>query len=144
MIDFAGNTEGNTISALPSSYLPAGWNYESPNQNSYDGTPAIQKMDPMFVNYPLPAIFPGLHPWEITAIGSYDFHLQPSSPLIGKGYTAIQALTVVPVDPVYGATEVTPAGADLGCYQSNGKGPALVRFPHTAYFFPHSCPENAC
>jgi len=107
----------------PSTYLPANWNYESPSQNSYDGTPAVQQMNPLFVNYPLPAHFPGLYPWEITAIGSYDFHLQPSSPLIGKGTTtAVTPLIVVPVDPVYGATEVTPPGADLGCFQSNGRG----------------------
>lgn len=107
---------------LPSSYLPAGWNYEAPGQNSYDGTPVLQKLDPMFVNFPLPADNHGYYPWQNNAIGSYNFHLQPSSPLIGKGYTGIQPLTVVPVDPVYGATEVTPAGGDLGCYQSNGRG----------------------
>jgi hypothetical protein len=31
-------------------------------------------------------------------------------------------LIVVPIDPIYGATEVTPPGADLGCYQFNGTG----------------------
>lgn len=108
---------------LPSSYLPAGWNYESPNAGSYDGSTVIQKMNPLFVNFPLPANNHGFYPWQNDAIGSYDFHLQPSSPLIGKGTTtAVQPLVVVPIDPVYGATEVTAPGADLGCYQSNGKG----------------------
>lgn len=106
---------------LPSSYLPAGWVYESPNQNSYSGTAALQKLAPEFVNYPLPGPS-GYYPWQVNAIGSYNFHILPTSPLIGKGYTAVQPLVVVPVDPVYGATEVTPPGADLGCYQSNGKG----------------------
>jgi len=107
---------------LPSTYLPAGWDYEAPNQNSYNGAPAVQQMAPQFVNFPLPANNHGFYPWQNNTIGSYNFHLQPSSPLIGKGYTGIQPLIVVPIDPVYGATEVTPAGADLGCYQSNGRG----------------------
>jgi len=107
---------------LPSSYLPAGWDYEAPSQNSYDGTPTLFKINPLFVNFPLPANNYGYYPWQNNAVGSYNFHLQPSSPLIGKGYTGVQPLVVVPVDPVYGATEVTPPGADLGCYQSNGRG----------------------
>ena len=48
--------------------------------------------------------------------------LTPGSPLIGKGNTNITPLVVVPIDPTYGATEVTPPGADLGCYQLNGTG----------------------
>jgi hypothetical protein len=107
---------------LPSTYLPAGWMYEAPSQNSYNGSQAIQKLNPEFVNFPLPANNHGYYPWQNNTVGSSDFHLQPTSPLIGKGYTGIQALVVVPIDPVYGATEVTPAGADLGCYQSNGRG----------------------
>ena len=103
----------------PYSYLPAGWNYNTPASGSYNGTAAIQQLNPQFVNYPVPN---NITPWAISSIGNYNFHLQPTSPLIGKGYTGIQAYTVVPIDPVYGATEVTPAGADLGCYQTNGRG----------------------
>ncbi|HXB44156.1 MAG TPA: hypothetical protein VNV85_08880 [Puia sp.] len=105
----------------PSTYLPGGWNYINPSQNSYDGTPVVQKLNPSFVNYPLPV--PGGMPLNaITAVGSYNFHLQPSSALIGKGNTNITPLVVVPIDPVYGATEVTPPGGDIGCYQINGRG----------------------
>jgi hypothetical protein len=114
---------------LPSSYLPATWLYESPNATlfdgtaSYDGTTALQKMNPLFVNFPLPANDHGFYPWQNNTIGSYNFHLQPTSPLIGIGTTTlVQPLVVVPIDPVYGATAVTPPGADLGCYQSNGSG----------------------
>jgi hypothetical protein len=112
----------------PSSYLPAGFNYESPTAGfdggnaAYNGGPAIQKMPPLFVNFPLPANDNGFAPWQNTAIGNWDFRLQPTSPLIGKGYTGIEPLVVVPLDLVYGASEVTPPGADLGCFQSNGKG----------------------
>lgn len=101
----------------PSSYLPANYVYGA----TYDGTPAVQKLNPQFVNYTLP-VTNGHPPSDISAIGSYNFHLQPTSPLISKGYTGIQAYTVVPLDAIYGASEVTPAGADLGCYQINGKG----------------------
>ena len=105
----------------PSSYLPAGWSYLNPPANSYDGTPAVQQMNPEFVDYPLPMTQYPL--FAITAIGSFNFHLQPTSPLIGKGTTtAVKPLIVVPIDPMYGATEVTMPGADLGCYQANGTG----------------------
>jgi hypothetical protein len=105
----------------PSLYLPAGFYYPDPPANAYDGTPVVQYDNPLFVNYPLPV--PGNLPlFSITAVGSYNFHLQPGSPLIGKGTTSVTPLTVVPIDPIYGATEVTPPGADLGCYQFNGTG----------------------
>jgi hypothetical protein len=113
---------------LPSSYLPAGWNYENPGAGydggnaAYNGGAAVEKINPLFVNFPLPAIDNGYAPWQNTAIGAFDFRLQPTSPLIGKGYTGIQPLVVVPLDLVYGASEVTLPGADLGCFQSNGKG----------------------
>ena len=100
---------------LPSTYLPANYTYGA----TYDGTPVVQVLNPKFVNYPLPST---ISPWSVSAIGSYNFRLQPNSPLIGKGNTTIKAYTVVPVDPVYGASEVTPSGADLGCYQTNGRG----------------------
>jgi hypothetical protein len=105
----------------PSTYLPQGWNYLNPVVDSYDGTPAVQQLNPMFVNYPLP-VPGGLPLGSITAIGNYNFRLSPGSPLIGKGSTSVKPLIVVPIDPIYGATEVTPPGADLGCYQFNGTG----------------------
>jgi hypothetical protein len=104
----------------PTSYLPADFYYPNPPENSYDGTPAVQQLNPEFVNYPLPVV--GQPLFAYTAIGTFDFHLTAKSPLIGKGTTAIAPLVVVPIDPIYGATEVTPPGVDLGCYQINGTG----------------------
>ena len=104
----------------PSLYLPANFYYPDPQVNAYDGTPVVQYENPKFLNYPLPQV--GQPLFAYTAIGNFDFHLQPGSPLIGKGNTTITPLTVVPLDPIYGATEVTPPGADLGCYQHDGKG----------------------
>ena len=100
----------------PATYLPANFDYTNP---VYDGTPAVQKLAPMFVNFPLPC---PSSPWAITSVGNYNFHIQPSSPLIGKGFTGVHPFVVVPLDPTFGASEVTPPGADLGCYQSNGTG----------------------
>jgi hypothetical protein len=103
----------------PATYLPANFNYPDPQQGAYDGTPVVQKLAPLFVNYPLPQSGPLFY---ITSVGSYNFHLQPNSSLIGKGNTNITPLTVVPLDPVFGASEVTLPGADIGCYQFNGTG----------------------
>jgi hypothetical protein len=105
----------------PSIYLPANFYYPDPQANAYDGTPVVQYDNPQFVNYPLP-VPGGLPLFSITAVGSYNFRLQPGSPLIGKGNTTVTPLTVVPIDPIFGATAVTPPGADLGCYQFNGTG----------------------
>ncbi|WP_431210405.1 hypothetical protein ACQ86N_30965 [Puia sp. P3] len=67
----------------PSLYLPANFYYPNPPANAYDGTPVVQYANPMFVNYPLP-VPGGLPLFSITAIGNYDFHLQPKSPSSAK------------------------------------------------------------
>jgi len=118
----AGLSGGWTIpqpTDLPdyTSYLPA--NYKP--GDTYDGTKAIQKNNPLFFNFPLPV--PGNIPlFGIQAVGKYDFRLQGGSPAIGKGYTGLLPLAAVPVDPVYGVTEITLPGTDIGAFQSNGKG----------------------
>jgi hypothetical protein len=104
----------------PSLYLPANFYYPDPQQGAYDGTPVVQYENPLFVNYPLPVA--GQPLFAYTTVNNFNFRLQPNSPLIGKGNTHITPLTVVPLDPIYGATEVTAPGADLGCYQFNGTG----------------------
>ena len=101
----------------PASYLPANYTLGA----AYNGTPVIQQNNPLFVNYPLP-VTGGIPLDGIRYIGNFNFHLQAQSPLIGKGNTSIQPLVVVPIDKVYGATEITPPGKDLGCYQVDGTG----------------------
>lgn len=97
-------------------YLPSNYVLGS----IYDGSDVVQKNNPMFLNFPLPT---SGHPLaQYNAIGTYNFHLQASSPLIGKGNTGILPLIVVPLNKIYGLSEATPAGADLGCYQLNGSG----------------------
>lgn len=97
---------------LPSGYQPG---------DTYDGTPVVQKNNPLFYNFPLPV--PNSVPLSgIQAVGSYDFRLQSGSPAIGKGYTGFSALASVPVDATYGVTEITPPGIDIGAFQFNGTG----------------------
>ncbi|MBO9619545.1 MAG: hypothetical protein J7539_10970 [Niabella sp.] len=98
-------------------FLPAGYKYG----DSYDGTPAIQKNNPLFVNFPLPV--PNNIPlYGIQAVANYDFRLQVNSPAIGKGYINFSPLAAVPIDPKYGATEITLPGRDIGAFQFNGTG----------------------
>jgi len=103
-------------------YLPVGYTLGA----SYDGSANVGKNDPQFVNYPLPIVYntPTVDAKlsTISFVNGFDFHLKSSSPCIGKGYTSFSPLNVVPLDPNFGATEITLPGTDMGAYQSNGKG----------------------
>ena len=99
---------------LPSSFLPNPYTLGQ----AYTATSLIGANNPMFVNYPLPA--PGV--MNIAYVGNFNFHLRSGSPALGKGYKAFSPMAVVPVDPVFGATEITPPGIDIGCYQADGTG----------------------
>jgi hypothetical protein len=97
-------------------YLPSNYTLGA----VYDGSDVVGKGNPQFINFPLPT---SGHPLQdYSAIGNFNFHLLSTSPLIGKGYTNFQPLILVPLAPVYGLSEATPPGSDLGCYQINGKG----------------------
>ena len=107
----------------PSTFLPA--NYKP--GDVYDAPSLAGKNDPQFVNYPLPIKFgTGSVPsalGTISFVGAFNFRLRPSSPCLGKGTTNFTiSKAVTKVDRVYGATEITPPGTDMGCYQSNGTG----------------------
>ncbi|SDQ01695.1 hypothetical protein SAMN05428975_5940 [Mucilaginibacter sp. OK268] len=96
---------------LPANYSPGAF---------YDGHDVVQKNNPLFLNFPLPAIG---HPLDqYSAVGNFNFRLKPGSPLVGKGNTDIKPLIVVPLDKIYGLSDATPPGTDLGCYQLNGAG----------------------
>ncbi|HTB52399.1 MAG TPA: hypothetical protein VK718_06480 [Ferruginibacter sp.] len=106
---------------LPSSYLPISFNHD--NVVPFTNTAAVQQLNPMFVNYPLPNVASHQTATLVTSIQpGYNFHLQSGSPLIGKGTTNITPLTVVTLDPKFGAITVTPPSADLGCYPFTGSG----------------------
>ena len=82
--------------------------------------------NPKFVNYPLPInLSAGAYATldRLAYVTGFDFHLASGSPATVKGNTSFTvAKTNIPIDPNFGATAVTPPGADLGCYQTNGSG----------------------
>ena len=108
-------TDIPSITSTPN-YLPSNYVYGS----VYDGSDVVQKNNPAFLNFPLPTTGHALS--QYSAVGNFNFHLQASSPLIGKGNTSIKPLITVPLDKIYGLSDATPPGADLGCYQLNGTG----------------------
>lgn len=119
---FAAKPQTTDIPA-PSSFLPAGY---KPGQ-AYDGTAVVGKNNPLFVNYPLPYVASkkvGDVSFQYNNNGSkiWDFHLQATSPALGKGTTSFTPLTVVPVSANFGSTEITLPSTDMGAYPSNGKG----------------------
>ncbi len=98
----------------PSSYLPSGYTEGA----SYDGTSVVSVGNPQFKNFPLP----NYQYQNYNYASGFDFHLNSTSPAIGKGYTSFAPLAVVPVSANFGATAITTPGSDMGCYQSNGTG----------------------
>jgi len=89
---------------------------------TYDGSSFVGKNNPMFVDYPLPAA----NNFWITqcSVDNYNFHLASGSPAIGAGTTTgVTPITAgIPVNANFGSSGITPPGADIGCYQSNGSG----------------------
>lgn len=77
--------------------------------------------NPKFVNYPLP-LAANVNLNAMDFVGSYNFHLAAGSPALGKGYTSFAASAVVKKDPIFGVTEITVPGKDMGAYQADGTG----------------------
>jgi hypothetical protein len=102
----------------PSTFLPAGWQAGDPYSAPVS---LLGANDPQFINAPVP-MPAGLNLSDISFVGNYNFRLKATSPCVGKGFTDFSPRTDVPVDAVYGATEITPPGKDLGAFQLNGAG----------------------
>jgi len=101
-----------------SSILPAGWKVG----DVYTANPAVLKTnDPQFINAPIP-LPAGAKLADIVTVGTYNFNLKLSSTYIGKGFIGFAPRGDVAVDPIYGVTELTLPGKDIGAYQTNGKG----------------------
>ncbi len=105
----------------PFTYLPA--NYDYLPDAAYNGSSVVQLAgtNPLFTNYPLP-VTGGYYLADINAVGNFNFHLQLSSPCIGKGFTGFTPLQLVPTDPMHGVTMFSYPGSDMGCYQADGSG----------------------
>jgi len=101
-----------------SSFLPAGWKVG----DAYTANAAVLGTnDPQFINAPIP-MPKGANLRDIVTVGSFNFNLKLTSPYIGKGFTGFDPRGDVAVDPIYGVTELTLPGKDIGAYQTNGKG----------------------
>ncbi|TSJ40510.1 hypothetical protein FO440_12200 [Mucilaginibacter corticis] len=99
-------------------FLGAGYQFGQ----TYDGSALVGKNNPMFSNFPLPAVDGS---WVTQcSVDGYNFRLQNASPAIGKGTTtAFQPITTgIPLDANFGSSGITPPGKDIGCYQTNGSG----------------------
>jgi hypothetical protein len=108
--------------AITTQFLPAGFITRVQTGDINGGnktTPGAN--NPQFVNYPLPA---AANTQFINAdyVGGYNFRLQSGSPAVGKGYTGFSPLAIVKVDKIFGATEITLPGKDIGAYQVDGTG----------------------
>jgi hypothetical protein len=84
----------------------------------YDGSSLVGKNNPLFVNYTLP----NTNYAKQASVDGFDFHLQASSPAVGKGNTAFAGIASVPVDANFGSTQITAPGKDIGCFQLDGSG----------------------
>ena len=86
---------------------------------AYDGTSLVGLNNPQFVNYPLP----NLNFATQASVDGFDFHLQKSSPAVGKATQTFSPVTAgIPVDPNFGSSGITPPGKDIGAYQTVGTG----------------------
>lgn len=89
----------------------------------YDGSAYVKVGNPLFTGFTLPLVG---KLGDVSAVGSFNFRLQSSSPAIGKG--TADASKIAPLNAVqvtnanFKPTEVTLPGVDMGCYQSNGTG----------------------
>jgi len=91
----------------------------------YDGSAYVKVGNPMFTGFTLPLT--GITRLaDVSAVGSFTFKLQSTSPALGKG--TADASKIAPLNAVqvtnknFKPTEVTLPGVDMGCYQSNGIG----------------------
>ena len=123
--------------ALPASFYAPKTNPNGGDDLTYNSPLCVAANNPMFVNFPLPEPITagfGLQAISSVATGvaltgmNYDFHLQASSPAIGKGYTSFVPFANI-VNPLTSditnpnlLTWITPPGMDCGAFQSNGQG----------------------
>ena len=108
--------------SITTQFLPVGFiTQQQPSDINGGNATTPGANNPQFVNYPLP-LAASVNFNNANYVGSYNFHLQSGSPAIGKGFTGFSTYAVVKVDPVFGATEITPPGKDIGAYQSDGSG----------------------
>jgi len=106
----------------PSTYLPANFKVGDAILSLYTAPASLLGANnPQFINAPVP-LPAGLMLRDIAVVGTYNFALKSNSPCIGVGFTGFAPRADVIQDLRLGASEITPPGKDMGCYQSNGRG----------------------
>ena len=114
-VGYISNPVASNIPA-PATFLPAGYVLG----DTYSAHALVGANNPMFVNYTLGTSAD----ININYASGFDFHLQSTSPAIGKGFTGWSPLSSInlPIDPVFGATATVGPGKDIGCYQADNSG----------------------
>jgi hypothetical protein len=109
-------TEPKSTDIPAPTYLPTGYVLGG----TYTAHALVGANNPMFANYTLGTSAN----ININYVSGSDFHLQSTSPAIGKGYTAWtpNVPAGVVVDAVFGPSSLPTPGKDIGCYQSDGTG----------------------
>jgi hypothetical protein len=108
--------------SITTQFLPSGFITVAQPSDINAGNHTVPGVNnPLFVQYPLPV--PSNFDFASASyVGNYDFHLQKSSPAVGKGFTGFSPYGAVRTDPVFGVTELTPPGKDIGAFQTDGAG----------------------
>ena len=125
--DTANIRYGNTFNygdntGITSQFLPAGYITEKqPTDINGGNSTTPGSNNPLFVDYPLP-VAAGFNFINANYAGNYNFRLQPGSPAAGKGYRGFSPKAAVKADAMYGATEITPPGEDIGAFQLDHTG----------------------
>lgn len=108
--------------AITTQFLPTGFISIQHSTDINGGNATVPGANnPSFVNYPLP-LSATVNFNSADYVGSFDFHLKSGSPAIGKGYTGFASYAAVKKDAVFGVTEVTAPGKDMGAFQVDGTG----------------------
>ena len=108
--------------AITTQFLPTGFISVQHSTDINGGNATVPGANnPSFVNYPLP-LSVSVNFNSADYVGSFDFHLKSGSPAIGKGYTGFAPYAAVKKDPIFGVTEVTAPGKDMGAFQVDGTG----------------------
>lgn len=118
---------GNTYNygdnaAITTQFLPVGFTTKQMPADINGGnktTPGSQ--NPAFLNYPLP-LAASTDFNNASYVGIFNFRLTAASPAVGKGFQGFTPFGAVRVDPVFGTTELTAPGKDIGAYQVGGTG----------------------